>query len=218
MPIEFRCTHCNRLLRTPDETAGKQAQCPECGAITTIPSVSTAAPLGSAPQSPFAPGQPASGAPWPPQQADELAHATARSYASRRVAGPAIVLIVLAALGIAWQLFFFAQLARKGADAVLSDEVRQMQPVQDLLAQNPDMERWMVPGSAISAGVTLVISIVMLLGALSMKNLHSFGFAMVAAVLALIPCATPCCCLPLPFGIWALVVLNDPSVKAAFRR
>ena len=49
MPIEFRCTQCNRLLRTPDETAGKQAQCPECGAITTIPPASTAAPVGAAP-------------------------------------------------------------------------------------------------------------------------------------------------------------------------
>ncbi len=55
MPIEFRCTQCNRLLRTPDETAGKQAQCPECGAITTIPPASTAAPVGAAPP-PSAPG------------------------------------------------------------------------------------------------------------------------------------------------------------------
>lgn len=38
MPIEFRCTQCNKLLRTADDTAGKQAQCPECGAVVTIPS------------------------------------------------------------------------------------------------------------------------------------------------------------------------------------
>jgi len=43
MPIEFRCTHCQKLLRTPDDTAGKQAKCPECGAILTIP------PPGSVP-------------------------------------------------------------------------------------------------------------------------------------------------------------------------
>ena len=39
MPIEFRCTQCNRLLRTQDETAGKKAKCPECGAILTIPAM-----------------------------------------------------------------------------------------------------------------------------------------------------------------------------------
>ncbi len=38
MPIEFRCTRCNKLLRTGDDTAGKQAKCPECGTVMPIPS------------------------------------------------------------------------------------------------------------------------------------------------------------------------------------
>ncbi len=37
MPIEFRCTKCGKLLRSPDETAGKQARCPECGTVLPIP-------------------------------------------------------------------------------------------------------------------------------------------------------------------------------------
>ena len=37
MPIEFRCTQCNKLLRTGDDTAGKQAKCPECGAVMPVP-------------------------------------------------------------------------------------------------------------------------------------------------------------------------------------
>jgi phage FluMu protein Com len=37
MAIEFRCTKCNKLLRTPDDTAGKHAKCPECGEILLIP-------------------------------------------------------------------------------------------------------------------------------------------------------------------------------------
>lgn len=37
MPIEFRCTRCNKLLRTGDDTAGKQAKCPECGTVMPIP-------------------------------------------------------------------------------------------------------------------------------------------------------------------------------------
>jgi phage FluMu protein Com len=37
MAIEFRCTNCNKLLRTKDDTAGKQAKCPECGTILQIP-------------------------------------------------------------------------------------------------------------------------------------------------------------------------------------
>jgi hypothetical protein len=32
----------------------------------------------------------------------------------------------------------------------------------------------------------------------------------------MIPCLSPCCCLGLPIGIWALVVLLDNNVKASF--
>ncbi len=49
MPIEFRCTKCNKLLRTPDETAGKQARCPECGTIVAIPAVAPSSPPIAAP-------------------------------------------------------------------------------------------------------------------------------------------------------------------------
>jgi uncharacterized membrane protein len=37
MPIEFRCHRCQRLLRTADDSAGKQTKCPECGTILDIP-------------------------------------------------------------------------------------------------------------------------------------------------------------------------------------
>ena len=37
MAIEFRCTGCQKLLRTSDETAGKQARCPQCGMVVPIP-------------------------------------------------------------------------------------------------------------------------------------------------------------------------------------
>jgi hypothetical protein len=52
MAIEFRCTQCNNLLRTEDDTAGKQAQCPRCGAISTVP----AAIVGSSSSPPPPPG------------------------------------------------------------------------------------------------------------------------------------------------------------------
>lgn len=42
MPIEFPCSQCGKSLRTPDESAGKQAKCPDCGAIQTVPTGSGA--------------------------------------------------------------------------------------------------------------------------------------------------------------------------------
>ncbi len=37
MPIEFDCRVCGRRLRTPDGTEGKEAKCPACETVQTIP-------------------------------------------------------------------------------------------------------------------------------------------------------------------------------------
>lgn len=44
MTIEFRCQSCDKLLRTPEGTQGKQAKCPQCGSLMQIPAESTYAP------------------------------------------------------------------------------------------------------------------------------------------------------------------------------
>lgn len=49
MPIDFKCSHCGKLLRTGDETAGKKAKCPDCGTVLTIPIAGAAAPSGPTP-------------------------------------------------------------------------------------------------------------------------------------------------------------------------
>src|SRR4030095_14090459 len=53
MPIEFRCSQCNQLLRVPDDSAGKAARCPKCQALMTVPASGNppfaAPPLAHAP-------------------------------------------------------------------------------------------------------------------------------------------------------------------------
>ena len=77
MPIEFRCAKCSRLLRTPDDSAGKQAKCPECGEVTTIPAGSDPpTPPAGGPASPFGPASAGqspfdAGAPVGPSAADQ---------------------------------------------------------------------------------------------------------------------------------------------------
>jgi phage FluMu protein Com len=51
MPIEFRCAKCDRLLRTPDGTAGKSAKCPQCGTVTIVPDVQPTPPPPPDPES-----------------------------------------------------------------------------------------------------------------------------------------------------------------------
>jgi hypothetical protein len=64
--------------------------------------------------------------------------------------------------------------------------------------------------------LALLLSVVVLVGAIRMLALRNYEFAMVAAILAIIPCATSCCALGLPFGIWALIVLRRPGIKDQF--
>lgn len=54
MPIEFRCTGCGKLLRTPDESVGKKARCQSCGTIVDVPAASSEP--AAAPPPPPAPG------------------------------------------------------------------------------------------------------------------------------------------------------------------
>ncbi|MAG94651.1 MAG: hypothetical protein CMJ48_13030 [Planctomycetaceae bacterium] len=37
MAIEFNCSHCDKLLKTPDDKAGRGAKCPGCGEMITVP-------------------------------------------------------------------------------------------------------------------------------------------------------------------------------------
>jgi phage FluMu protein Com len=211
MPIEFRCAQCQKLLRTPDDTAGKQAKCPDCGAIVQVPAAG-AAPLpvpasGSFEENPYqSPTQ--SGpvySPVPPSEG-------ARQLAVGKVTGPAIGLIVTAALGLmSLALNVVTRIGGGGAAPMPDDFPPELQKFWAMM-QGENLAFW-----ASTAVVGLIISIVVLLGAVKMMKLESYGLAVAAAILALIPCTSPCCCLGLPIGIWALVILFDAQVKAAFR-
>ena len=65
--------------------------------------------------------------------------------------------------------------------------------------------------------VWILLSGLVIFGAVKMKNLQSWGLSMAAAVVAALPCTNwPCCLLGLPLGIWAIVMLMDQQVKASF--
>lgn len=75
-------------------------------------------------------------------------------------------------------------------------------------------------GGAIGMGssfLCLLVAIFIIYAALKMKDLKQWNLAVVASVLAMIPCITPCCIIGLPIGIWSLVVLMKPDVKDAFK-
>lgn len=65
--------------------------------------------------------------------------------------------------------------------------------------------------------VQVPVSIVLILGGRAMMTGRSYGLAMTAAILALVPC-TPLWLFSLPMGIWAVWTLTRPDVRAAFGR
>ena len=68
----------------------------------------------------------------------------------------------------------------------------------------------------ISSAIGLVIAGLILYAALEMKKLKQWNLAVVASILAMVPCISPCCFVGLPIGVWSLVVLMKNEIKAAF--
>jgi hypothetical protein len=62
----------------------------------------------------------------------------------------------------------------------------------------------------------VIVGILCVIGSLKMKNMTSRGWAIATAVLNIVSLGHSCCCLTLPIGIWALVVLLNRDVTAEF--
>lgn len=67
------------------------------------------------------------------------------------------------------------------------------------------------------SALTLVTSFLTLFGGIRLISLRSYGLVLTGVILGMVPCFSGCCCVGLPIGIWALVVLLKPEVKSQFR-
>lgn len=126
--------------------------------------------------------------------------------AGDQVNGPAIGLIVTAALGFCVQVLSLVMHL-----AGTSIMAAQQQMGNEALAN-------MFSGTlgVVMAIVGMLVSLFILFGALKMRKLENYGLVMTASIIAMIPCISPCCLIGLPIGIWAVVILSKPEVKNAF--
>jgi phage FluMu protein Com len=221
MPIEFRCSNCQKTLRVGDEAVGKKARCPQCGTIQDVISsisnfatVPSPTPTGPAPApqfdnpfrsstlgNPFSDAQPASASgqstnPYaaPTQPSGYASPYTGLTYAQRRLFAENKVKGPALAMMVLQIIAIVLQLFQLAA----------------VLANN-NFE----PGQIIPFATALGLSSLILFGAWQMYRLRSYGMSIVAALLSIIPCSG-CCIISMPVGIWALVVLSDANVKSAF--
>lgn len=66
--------------------------------------------------------------------------------------------------------------------------------------------------------VTLGYSLMLLTGAFSMIRKGSYAWAVATSCLAMVPVLGPCYVMGIPVGIWGLMVLRRPEVRASFTR
>ena len=133
-----------------------------------------------------------------------------REAALQAVKGPAIALIIVASLGVAYY----------GLSGLFTLFTGGMMFHQELPPEVPPQVRALVENmrGPLAAVISLVVATMngfVLFGAIKMLRLQNFGLVMAAVIVAMLPCQC-CCLLGLPLGIWALMVLNKPEVKSQF--
>jgi hypothetical protein len=130
-----------------------------------------------------------------------------RENALNAVKGPAIALIVAAALGIAFDLL--------GAFYHLSG--LDQHPTRNT---SPETRAILLHFQGATGGMLylggVALNAFILFGAIKMMRLDNFNLVLAACIVAVIPCTGYCCILSLAFGIWALVVINKTEIKSQF--
>jgi hypothetical protein len=136
---------------------------------------------------------------------------------------PAVLLIITGALLLIGVVLAFIQLP--GQPAEMEKQIAEIEANKDIPADQKDMwkniltsmkEFFESPMAPVSYALSAVFGVLILLGGVKLMNLSGTGLPITGSILAMIPCTSSCCCLiGLPAGIWALVVLSRPDVKAA---
>ncbi len=136
--------------------------------------------------------------------------------AARSLKAPAVLLIFFAVAGI---VFSFSGLFLKPVitDAMIKLFEQFNLPPEARAKMEEARDAGLTPIDIFQVVLGIGTNIVMLIGALKMMKVQSWGFALAAAILVMLPCGSCCCFLGIPLGIWCIILLNKPEVKAAFR-
>lgn len=144
------------------------------------------------------------------------------SRAKQQVKTPAVVLLVVGVLGVLAALvgivnvFTMDQQFARVEEQWDKDPNLNAQQKQDLKKMLGTCRDALKVGLPVSVGLSVITGLVTIFGAVRMMNLSSRGMAMAGSIVCMFPCVSGCCLLGLPVGIWALVVLARPEVKAGF--
>lgn len=130
--------------------------------------------------------------------------------ALKKLRGPAITLIIVGSLnGITGVLVLISGLARlAGFGGGRSLPRAEAEKIGYMLG---------TVGGYVLALLSVLLAPVVIYGAIQMLNGKKPGLAKAAAIIAMIPISSCCFLLGIPAGIWALIVMAKPEVKALFQ-
>jgi hypothetical protein len=231
MPTLIECPSCRRQLQVPDELVGRKVKCPGCGLVFTTARPGEAAP----PAYPSAESAEGASPPEPalvrPAPAEKPSHGE-RGYpddepfqdwedegssqrARAQLIAPAICLMISGILGILGDLYLLASF-RFTPREMMVKEMRPGTPEEkEIQLKVLDF----IQGDVMLAlnVIFMAVSVVVFLAGVMMLMRRMRWLAVTGSILALVNFDACCCLLGVPFGIWSLVVLSRPEVKAVFR-
>ncbi|AMV29915.1 hypothetical protein VT84_36310 [Gemmata sp. SH-PL17] len=205
------CPACKHVVRVPLDWLGTQVQCPECKAMFRAPVRAggqlTEAELISRPAT--------TGAPKPRTRPDVMLMLPAFGLLLCGVMGVLVnawllVLVADPVKGKEWAAKQVETLRKMGVGAGGPPEKQaenDAQETEQLLGQF----RWILPAS-------LVVSVVVFLGGLSIVLRRSYRLAQVACVLAALNFAHLCCIPGAIAGLWGLLMLGSAEGREHFQR
>lgn len=240
MSIQFFCSSCGKQVTTSDQMAGKQGKCPHCKSVVKIPSTSSPTkplgrPLGvlddlptqDATLTPTPSSDPLGAAPVPNHFANSapLNSPAPNPYSSPvmgrysspqktssvqgQLVGPAVGMITASGMSL---LVGLAYVVRLLVTFAFTGSAAQLNTVPEVVVGG--IMTAMVIWIAFTI-IWLAISTITLIGSIKILFRSNYRLAKTASILSLVPC-TPCFIIGIPFGIWGLIVLSDPTVKQAF--
>ena len=130
------------------------------------------------------------------------------SAAKSLVKPPAMILMILSIISIVLSVGLLISYAGQIDMAMF----------EDFTQANPDEQEGdaTVITNVVGSILSIPFQIFFIFGCKKMMQLESKSVVWMMLILAVIPCCTPCC-VGLPFGIWGIVVMNNPIVKLAFK-
>ena len=215
-PIQFSCESCTRQMVVPAEAAGQLTHCPHCKSQNTIPSESELTPESPVANDPWADLIPFGSAPAPMSESNPLGDTTysspyspvapMTSGSTRRSAGKGgqyvtcgVFIAICACVGIAIEMFYIVI----GTMAMFNI---------------PNMGRdqfIVITLQIIVAVVMFVLSLLQLVGGISLARRSALYMARTGAIICCLPCV--CLVLNIPFGIWGCLLAFSREAHRDFR-